>query len=263
MSHRIINNVGYQKIYPMSLCEDDSFCHYCGRKPDILRALHWDHVPALNVRIPEGYDEIRKTLVRACSECNGLASDLPHLDYLERHFALKTLLIQRYHKLLLGITTSAEELGLALEAQFLRACVHNLTVLREQILAAIGFGIHDLQQIESPFLKRKNAEGKTLAALLLEYLTAAPTEPEPEEPHPSVESANSDPQSWLWSATELRHFIAIENEALAKAERIRCEQSYLDWLRNHPTRAKALELPEPPLAIPGFYWPTPTLGRAA
>lgn len=92
MEHRKVNNVGYKRIYPMSFSEDDTFCHYCGRSASSNLALHWDHVPALNVRIPEEYGiqhDIRRTLIRACAECNILASDVPHLDYLERHFWLK------------------------------------------------------------------------------------------------------------------------------------------------------------------------------
>lgn len=48
-NHRIVNNVGYKKIYPMSLDDDEGFCHYCGRCASQSLALHWDHVPPLNV----------------------------------------------------------------------------------------------------------------------------------------------------------------------------------------------------------------------
>jgi len=257
MSHRLINNVGYKKIYPMSLCEDDSFCHYCGRTADILRALHWDHVPALNVRIPDGCEGLRKTLVRACSECNGLASDLPHMDYLERHFALKTLLIQRYYRLMLSPETYAEELGLSGQAFYLNAAVNNQAVLREQIFAAVGFGVHDINQIESPFLRRKNSEGKTIASLLLKYLTPAPVEPEPEE-HQQSYALPADPLTELraWTADEFILFLQSENRALPKYHRIYSRLGYIHWLRNHPTRAEALELPIDPDSIVGFFWPS-------
>ena len=65
--HRIVNNVGYKKIYPMSLSKDDGFCHYCGRLESTIVNLEWDHVPALNVKIPTEYGiefGIKKVLVR-------------------------------------------------------------------------------------------------------------------------------------------------------------------------------------------------------
>lgn len=256
MSHRQINNVGYKKIYPMSLHEDDNFCHYCGRTANLTRALHWDHVPALNVRIPEGCDDIRKTLVRACSECNSLASDLPHLDYLERHLALKTLLIQRYHRLLLSSPSDSTELGLSEEHSYLHAAIHNIVVTRAELFSAIGFGIHDIEQIESPFMRRKNADGVTLESLLLEHLTPTPSEMEPEEDtllrYSELSTSNQEPSSW--NAAELKNFIRVENRALHREQHIVDQQSYVAWLRDHPTRSLALELPEDPQLIPGFCW---------
>lgn len=65
MEHRKNNKGGYKKIFPMSLSEDDTFCHYCGRGVSPELAMQWDHVPALNVRIPEEYGvefAIRKLL---------------------------------------------------------------------------------------------------------------------------------------------------------------------------------------------------------
>lgn len=220
----------------------------------MLRALHWDHVPALNIRIPEGCEDVRKTLVRACSECNGLASDPPHMDYLERHFALKTLLIQRYYRLLLSLDINPKELGLATDASFLNALVHNQLLLRQQVLSAVGYGIHDLSQIESPFLKRKNAEGKTLAALLLAYLTHAPIEPDEPPQMISRQFVSVDDEVHAWSASEFDDFIRLENRSMPKNKRIYSKIDYMNWLQTHPTRAAALELPSDPETIDGFYW---------
>lgn len=103
---------------------------------------------------------MRKTLVRACAECNGLASDLPHIDYLDRHFALKTLLIQRYHQLMLSSENRSEDLGIDADASYLNAMINNHAVLRQQLFSAIGFGIHDISKIESPFLSEKMPKGK-------------------------------------------------------------------------------------------------------
>lgn len=91
----------------MSEGKDDTFCHYCGREARVGLGLQWDHVPALNCAIPEDHQHISKTLVRACSECNLLASDIPHLDYLERHYWLKSKYLGRYYQVSWATITGA------------------------------------------------------------------------------------------------------------------------------------------------------------
>lgn len=200
---------------------------------------------------------MRKTLVRACAECNGLASDLPHMDYLERHLALKMLLIQRYHHLMLSAENRSEDLGIDTDASYLNAVIKNHAVLRQQLFSAIGFGIHDISQIESAFLKRKNAEGKTLESLLLAYLTAAPVEPEPDThqiaPFAAETTAN---KRCSWPAEEFRLFLQVENRALPKSEWIYSQTDYDYWLLTHPSRTAALEVPGSPEFLKDFCWPT-------
>lgn len=172
MSHRKINNVGYKKYYPMSTNEDSTFCHYCGQEAGINVQLTWDHVPALNVMIPRELQGIRKVLIRACSECNGLASDTPHLDYLERHFWLKSKLLSRYKKLLIsfdGVMICTEELD-----EYLSAVVFNHSITYESVLKRIGFGIKDIDDVDSPVLSLANKEGKRIKDILQEYLYSSP-----------------------------------------------------------------------------------------
>jgi len=112
MEHRRNTDYGYKKIYPISLFEDDSFCHYWRRQVTPELALEWDDVPALNVKIPEEYGIehfIRKTLVRSRSECNSLASDIPQLDYLERHLWLKAKYMRRYKSILVSSDPKHED----------------------------------------------------------------------------------------------------------------------------------------------------------
>lgn len=174
MSHRNINNVGYKKIYPMSIGEDESFCHYCGHFPNFSNGLEWDHVPPLNVRIPEGCDEVRKTLVRSCSECNRLAADLPHMDYLERHFWLKGKYLRRHKK---QILSESDQLNSPLGSSEGQTYENNsVTSGLESVLARIGFGVKDLEDIDSPILGLKTKKGRKVSTLLFKHLTGYPTE---------------------------------------------------------------------------------------
>lgn len=148
------------------------------------------------------------------------------------------------------------ELGLSEEHSYLHAAIHNIVFTRAELFSAIGFGIHDIEQIESPFMRRKNSDGVTLESLLLEHLTPAPSEMEPEEDTLLRYSAlsTSDQEPSPWNAAELKNFIRVENRALHREQQIVDQQSYAAWLRDHPTWSLALELPEDPQLIPGFCW---------
>jgi len=173
MSHRILNNVGYRKIYPMSTFEDSTFCHYCGRKASLELRLEWDHVPALNVKIPEGCEDIRKTLVRSCNECNGIASDVPHMDYLERHFWLKAAYLRRYKRFL--VNYNGKTLDTDGVTGYLLAAMKNADIRYEEILNAIGFGIKHIEQIDSPILQVRVKSNRLLANIISEYLHGIPS----------------------------------------------------------------------------------------
>ncbi|GGF84312.1 hypothetical protein [Alteromonas lipolytica] len=172
MSHRIVNNVGYKKIYPMSEGKDDTFCHYCGREARIDLGLQWDHVPALNCAIPEEHKHIKKTLVRACSECNSLASDIPHLDYLERHYWLKSKYLERYKKLLLDDISVEEPQSPG--HSFVDGYLNNQKFFYFELLKAVGFGVVNVSQIDSPIIALKCRSGRTVEQVLVDYLFGAP-----------------------------------------------------------------------------------------
>lgn len=247
MSHRIVNNVGYKKIYPMSLCDDDSFCHYCGRSPDILNQLEWDHVPALNVKIPEDYTDIKKTLIRACRECNGLASDVPHLDYLERHFWLKAAYLRRYKRLI--INEGAVEANASHDDPYLNAIINNAKLRYEQLLDGIGFGIKDTSQIESPILEVKTKKGKKIANLLIGHLRGFPSEPDEQDESEDRQNKNEsiiniDNETYVYcSYDDFVEFIAAENEL---NDIIGGHEHYDAWVKSHPSRFEILELPKSP-----------------
>lgn len=153
----------------MSVGEDSTFCHYCGRKAGLELQLHWDHVPSLNVKVPPEYTHlIKKTLVRACSECNLMASDHPHMDYIDRHIWLKHEYLQTYKKLLLS---GKHDLLVAEKNDLLAPYINNSIVRYEEILYAIGFGLADLSQIKSPILDMKDNNGNYFRDILNKYLS--------------------------------------------------------------------------------------------
>ncbi len=75
--------------------ESRFICFYCG-----LPAGTVDHVPALNKveELRAVYDLQHYTKVPSCQECNGVASDEPHVDIFERRKFLKDKLRIRYKK---------------------------------------------------------------------------------------------------------------------------------------------------------------------
>ncbi len=253
MNHRVVNDVGYKKIYPMSLWEDDSFCHYCGRKASILNGLEWDHVPALNVKIPEEFTEIRKTLVRACRECNNMASDTPHLDYLERHFWLKAAYLRRYKSFIIQGVKEVD--STAIQDSYLLAVIHNSKIKYEEILNAIGFGIKDIDQIQSPILEVKTKKGQKISTLLINYLHGVPSEVDEETEPQSIPSTENN-LIVLEPCCTYKEFIDfLVDERLGNSAVISDGDDYLDWLKNHPTRANTLELPEDPIESYKIGWP--------
>lgn len=254
MNHRVVNDVGYKKIYPMSLFEDDTFCHYCGRSADVNLQLEWDHVPALNVSIPEEFNEIRKTLVRSCRECNSLASDTPHLDYLERHFWLKAAYLRRYKKLL--VNGKRKDTKVAEYDDYLSAVISNGDFMYESILRAIGFGVKEIEQIESPILQVKDKTGKKIENVLLDYLIGIPTEEDDDiEDGFIVDDGYLDNDNDIgdkpYTLNEFLDFLVTEYES---GNVIDSHQNYRVWVKEHPDRVMALELPQVPHKHIGVSW---------
>ncbi|EJE8519839.1 hypothetical protein M5237_002915 [Vibrio parahaemolyticus] len=254
MSHRINNNIGYKKIYPMSLWEDNSFCHYCGRTADPTLQLEWDHVPALNVKIPEDYQDIRKTLVRSCHECNSIASDIPHLDYLERHLWLKAAYLRRYKRLIVSdgdfaTTVSSND-------SYLNGVINNSKEKYLQILNAIGFGIKNIDQIDSPILEVRTKSGRKIANVLIEYLSGVPTEEEEDEIESiEVDSNNIEEAEDLgFKPYSLKEFIDFLIGEYESGNFIQSHDHYRHWYKAHPDRATCLELPEVPHKHIGVSW---------
>ncbi|HIF9093899.1 TPA: hypothetical protein ACX6NR_002873 [Photobacterium damselae] len=253
MPHRKINNVGYKKLYPMSLIDDDSFCHYCGARASITVQLQWDHVPALNVKIPEGCEGIHKTLIRSCAECNNLASDVPHLDYLERHFWLKVALLRRYKRLLLAYDgTKVETKGLS---DFLVATINNGEFKYKETMSRIGFGIKDVTEIDSPILSLKNKAGVKLSSALIDYLHGTPCEDD------DIDNDSSDglfkyvdEELGLppYPYSDFIDFLVTESEV---GNAITTDRQYSAWLKDYPQRALILELPTiSPVRFYGVSW---------
>lgn len=250
MSHRIQNNVGYKKIYPMSNSEDDGFCHYCGRKPSITRSLEWDHVPALNVKIPPDCNEIRKTLVRSCKECNIIASDFPHMDYLERHFWLKGAYLRRYKRLLLNEGT--EDIDTNQMNGYLRAVVKNGDIQHQEILNAIGFGIREINQIESPILALRTKKSKRiLEHIIIEHLHGVPDIEDDDEPLLDVITQKDEDSVPPYHVKE---FVLFLTDELMIGNKIKSFEDYKKWLNTYPERALLLELPQIPTKHLGITW---------
>lgn len=252
MSHRIQNNVGYKKIYPMSNDEDDGFCHYCGRKPSIVLSLEWDHVPALNVKIPPDCEEVRKTLIRSCKECNNLASDHPHMDFLERHFWLKAAYLRRYKRLL--INEGADNIDRNHMSGYLLAAVNNADVKYEEILRGIGFGIREIEEIESPILQLRTKKTKRiLEHIVIEYFHGIPSDDdEDDEPIDLGEVKHEEDEDA--PSYDLEEFIDFLTDEAVVNNIINSHASYKDWLQKFPNRALSLELPSVPDKNIGVTW---------
>lgn len=236
----------------MSASEDEGFCHYCGRKPSINLSLEWDHVPALNVKIPPDCNEVRKTLVRACKECNLLASDHPHMDYLERHFWLKGAYLRRYRRLL--INEGVEDIDTKNMEGFLLAVIKNTDIKYEEILLAIGFGIKNIEDIESPILNIRTKKSKRiLEHIIREYLSGFPDcEDEEDDFIPQATTHNEIELPPLnYTIEEFISFLSNETES---GWNIECEDDYRRWIDEHPARAACLELPKTPDKAFGVSW---------
>ena len=226
MTHRKQNRDGYKKIFPMSLSEDCSFCHYCGRgvEPDLQ--LQWDHVPALNVRIPNEYGikfDIKKTLIRSCSECNLLASDTPHLDYLERHFWLKTRYLSRYKSTLIKSDPKLKDEIIGVDGKRNTIGFHTL-------LFMLGFGIKDTDQIDSSILESRNVpSGRTIKALIEEHMTGSPHDVEEEiQEEPTGEEEEHITELIDEGTDDLESL----KETLAKLQESKSSDS-VNWLNKH------------------------------
>ncbi len=251
MSHRIQNDVGYKKIYPMSNDEDSTFCHYCGRKADITRRLEWDHVPALNVKIPEYGTEIRKTLIRACGECNRLASDLPHMDYIERHLWLKGAYLRRYKRIL--VNEGCEGVEVKDVTGFLLAFLKNSKIQYEELLKAIGFGICSIDQIESPILQVRTKKGRKIEYIIMDHLYGGPLDDSDDEPEDlgKIVVEEEDLGAIPYLVDEFIEFLL--NEYLI-GNVIKTFDDYKKWYKKHPGSVYALELPLVPHKQIGLTW---------
>jgi hypothetical protein len=238
MEHRKNNRDGYKKIFPMSLFEDATFCHYCGRtvSPDL--ALQWDHVPALNVRIPEEYGvefAIRKTLVRSCSECNNLASDTPHLDYLERHIWLKASYLRRYKTVLINANPDDKD-------ELVSVTGKKSSLGFQELLNMLGFGLKSEELINSPILKIKNKpSGRLVESLIAEHLTGSPHEIDEEDKDEPIYDPpqNEEIKKQQLTTVFLRDFLLdewIAGNKISSADMLRA------WITSHPGRAFGLEL---------------------
>lgn len=222
----------------MSLFEDATFCHYCGRtvSPDL--ALQWDHVPALNVRIPEEYGvefAIRKTLVRSCSECNNLASDTPHLDYLERHIWLKASYIRRYKTVLINSNPDDKD-------ELVSVTGKKSSLGFQELLTMLGFGLKSEELIDSAILKVKNKpSGPLIESLIAEHLAGSPHEIDEEDKEEPIYNPpqNEDIKKQQLTTVFLRDFLLDEWIA---GHKINSADMLREWIISHPGRAFGLEL---------------------
>ncbi|WP_164711750.1 hypothetical protein [Vibrio zhugei] len=240
----------------MSLVEDDSFCHYCGQKSSVEVRLEWDHVPALNVAIPDYAVDIRKTLIRSCQECNGLASDVPHLDYLERHLWLKGALLRRYKRLLLAYD-GKEVSTLGLDER-LTATINNGMFRYDETMRRIGFGIRDVSDIESPILELKNNAKIKLREALTAFMYGIPTEQEDDKPSEDFTDIDADEDIKIdlppYPYTDFIDFLASEIE---NGSSIKDDKTYFSWCKKYPSRTELLELPSiSPAKYFGKSWET-------
>jgi hypothetical protein len=240
MSHRIVNNVGYYKIYPMSFGEDLTFCHYCGRKSGVDVQLEWDHVPALNVRLPFDADDLRKTLVRSCSECNQLASDIPHVDYLERHFWLKAAYLRKYKNILLNDNIFRGDND---TKGFLKAYIENAKIKYYELLRGVGFGIKSIDEIDSPILNLKTKSNRVLLDVIDCYLyyPLVDDEDKPIEPVdiPELEVAIEE----CCSMDEFIEFLYLECPIHSELLTL---DGYHSWGAKNESRCALLDLPVDP-----------------
>ena len=94
---RRTNYQKYNQLYKLYCPRKDLrfICFYCGMPAGTV-----DHVPALNKveELRAIYEIQHYTKVPACSECNGVAGDEPHLEVFERRRFLKDKLKKRYKK---------------------------------------------------------------------------------------------------------------------------------------------------------------------
>jgi hypothetical protein len=253
MSYRKINDIGYKKIFPMSLHEDMTFCHYCGRSVSPNNGLEWDHIPALNVSIPYEYGlihQLRKTLVRACTQCNSLASDTPHLDYIERHFWLKARYLKKYKSLLINYSPSFEHIT---DIQSKK----NIDFI--ELINMLGFGVNDISNITSPILDVKNSYyNRTIGNLILESLTFPPMaidEEDYDEKNTEEDKEIIDKEKDEFNSIPTNEFMVnfIASEAISN-HLIKDAQSFHKWLFAHPSRSKSLGLELEKIKKFDFNW---------
>lgn len=82
-------------------------CFYCG-----LPAPTVDHVPPLNkvADLLMEYESLKYIKVPACQECNGIASDFPHIDIYERQEYIKKKLKKKYQKYIKSMDWEEDEI---------------------------------------------------------------------------------------------------------------------------------------------------------
>ncbi|WAJ72206.1 hypothetical protein [Catenovulum adriaticum] len=231
----------------MTLAEDNTICQYCGRHARMGLEMTDDHVPPLNCKFEDGLHRVvKKTLIRACSECNGIASDKPHADYLERHFWLKAAYLRRYKRILLNYNGDKDNV----EDGDLKAYLNNIDYNYEEVLRMIGFGIKTVDQIESPILNLKNKKKQRISDVLIGYLYGWPHEDDeddekndPEQSVSTKENQTEDIESIVCTFDEFIEFLIDENMA---GLRITSQDSYRIWVDAHHSRFEMLDLPSNP-----------------
>ena len=255
--HRSVNNIGYKKIYPMSSVEDNTICHYCGRSAGHSLKLTNDHVPPLNVRIPPEFIEaVKKTLVRACSECNSLAGDIPHMDYLERHLWLKARYIQRYKSLIVSHEKNKDAGKLLTPLEIEEENDYN------EVMQMLGFGLIDSAQIESPLLRIKTKSGVSIAELIDQFVYGVPDydydlggeEDESNNFSEKLKKKADVTNDQFKKEEELGFFLDFLCREHEVKNYIETQSDYMEWAESHPSRFYALELPESPQDHINLSW---------
>lgn len=253
--HRVVNSVGYKRIYPLISEGDHSICQYCGRTGSIELQITDDHVPPLNVKIPSEYiNEVRKCLVRACSECNSLASDIPHMDFWERHYWLKSAYIRRYHKLI--ISEGSKYADKTIQTGHLKILLDNYDIQYNNVLLAIGFGLKDINEVDSPFLKMKTKGGKSVKALIIEHVHGIPEDDE--EDDEDLQRINSHEVDFEKQMVHLNdeqdYFVDFVRAEILSGNFIDSASSYKEWCEKHPSRFASLGLPDDPITELKITW---------
>jgi hypothetical protein len=172
-----------------------------------------------------------------------MASDIPHLDYIERHFWLKCAYLRKHKWLLLndGAPSNKKDIN-----GFLLSYINNAEVLYEELLQGIGFGIRCIEEIESPILNLKTNSKRILSNVIFDYLNYPLVEDEDEDdldPEPMKDVAIIGPLENCCTVNEFIEFLYLESHSHSNIFTI---EGYHEWETFHPSRCAILELPTNP-----------------